>query len=151
MDDVLGIVQHGVRLSHLYRTFRRYMCGDHVEHHAAYTSATAPSDLSEGRKASTSALFVAACRVGRNHPVVTISQLQGPPEGRTCRSASVVAIMRSWMGSLRERVVVKVLFFNHFRRLRLRCSSGERFPPRLFNSFFLMLIPALPILYSVES
>jgi hypothetical protein len=55
VNDVLGIVQDGVRLFHLYRVFRRHMCRDHVEHHVTYTPMTAPTNLSQRVEASASA------------------------------------------------------------------------------------------------
>jgi hypothetical protein len=44
VDDVLETGQDAVRLSHLYRIVRRYMCCNYVEHHAAYNPATIPSE-----------------------------------------------------------------------------------------------------------
>jgi hypothetical protein len=89
MDDVLEIVQDGTRSSHLYPVFRRYAYRGRLYHHAAYTPATAPSNLIRGgklRQRHFSSLPVE--RTGIIKSGLSISGLREPPEARAYRSGA---------------------------------------------------------------
>jgi hypothetical protein len=87
MDDVLGIVQDGIRSSHLYPAFRRYAYRDRLYHHVAYTPVTAPSNLIRGEKLRhrySSSLHVERTGIIKLRP--SLSGLREPPEARAYRS-----------------------------------------------------------------
>jgi hypothetical protein len=87
MDGVLGIVQDGTRSSYLFPVFRRYTYRGRLYHHAAYTSATAPSNLIRGEKLRhrhSSSLPVERTGIIKSRP--SISDLREPPEARAYRS-----------------------------------------------------------------